>query len=97
MPSDRPTKRFVDIEHALRWAYRDELPKRLRGGPTFTDLTRPPPSDFFEDDGVTREPGYPAALGEPHPDAIAIEAAVKGLAAWRPGAATPSAPTTRPA
>ncbi len=29
-----------------------------------------------------REPGFPAALGEPAADAILIEEAVKGLAAW---------------
>src|SRR5260370_18640389 len=33
-------------------------------------------------DGWSRDPGFPQALGEPHPDAITIEAAVKGLAAW---------------
>lgn len=82
-----PQKRFLDIEQVLRWAYRDELPKRQRQGPTFADLDRPPelrPSaDFFDDDGAVREPGFPAALGEPHPDALAIEAAVRNLAQWR--------------
>lgn len=83
MSRGAPRKRFLDIELALRWAYRDELPKRLRGGPSFADLSRPPRSDFFDDDGATREPGYPASAGEPHPDAMAIEAAVKSLETWR--------------
>jgi hypothetical protein len=29
-----------------------------------------------------REPGFPAAMGDPHPDSILIEAAVKHLADW---------------
>jgi hypothetical protein len=81
--SRAPQKRFLDIEMALRWAYRDELPKRERGGPTFEDLARGPPADFGNDDGAVREPGFPAALGEPHPDALMIEAAVRALAQWR--------------
>lgn len=81
--SRSPAKRFVDVETALRWAYRDELPKQLRRGPTFADLGRPPSADYGNDDGAVREPGYPVALGEPHPDALAIEAAVKSLEGLR--------------
>lgn len=76
-------KRFLDIEQVLRWAYRDELPKRVAVGPSFADMLRPPSADFGHDDGAVREPGHPAALGEPHPDALAIEAAVRNLADWR--------------
>jgi hypothetical protein len=101
-----PAKRFVDIEYALRWAYRDELPKRhalpRRLGthtqervwspytrpadypevsPSFREATGGGPSGGYAD-GWSRDPGFPQALGEPHPDAITMEAAVKGLAAW---------------
>jgi hypothetical protein len=105
--SRAPAKRFVDIEYALRWAYRDELPKRhalpRRLGthtqervwspytfpagypevsPSFREATAGGPSGGYAD-GWSRDPGFPQALGEPHPDAIAIEAAVKGLEAWQ--------------
>src|SRR5258706_11880489 len=103
--SKRPAKRFLDIETALRWAYRDELPKRDHTAvpkhalnervwspytrpadfpevsPSFREATGGGPSGGYAD-GWSRDPGFPAALGEPHPDAFAIEAAVKGLAAW---------------
>jgi hypothetical protein len=98
-------RRFVDIEHALRWAYRDELPKRHGGAvprhalnervwspytypagypevsPSFREATGGGPSGGYAD-GWSRDPGFPEALGEPHPDAFVIEAAVKGLEAW---------------
>jgi hypothetical protein len=101
-----PGKRFIDIEHALRWAYRDELPKRHalprrlgthtqervwspytwpagygETSPMFREATGGGPSGGYAD-GWSRDPGFPQALGEPHPDAIMIETAVKGLAAW---------------
>jgi hypothetical protein len=104
--SRAPAKRFVDIERALRWAYREELPKRhalpRRLGahtqervwspytfpagypevsPSFREATAGGPSGGYAD-GWSRDPGFPQALGEPHPDAITMEAAVKGLAAW---------------
>jgi hypothetical protein len=101
------SKRFVDIEFALRWAYRDELPKRhalpRRLGthtqervwspytfpagypevsPSFREATAGGPSGGYAD-GWSRDPGFPQALGEPHADAIVIEAAVKALEAWK--------------
>src|SRR6267378_3127137 len=90
--SKRPAKRFLDIETALRWAYRDELPKRQHGGrydtrkltgmmsdPAGAELVR---RDAQDDDDRCREPGFPAALGDPHPDSIIIETAVKHLGDW---------------
>lgn len=88
-----PAKRFLDIETALRWAYRDELPKRQHGGrydsrttiggsmtdPAGAELIR---SDARDDDDRGREPGFPPALGDPHPDSIIIESAVKHLVDW---------------
>src|SRR5258708_35261276 len=101
-----PAKRYLDIEYALRWAYRDELPKqhappRRLGthtqervwspytfpagypevSPSFREATGGGPSGGYAD-GWSRDPGFPQALGEPHPDALTMEAAVKGLAAW---------------
>ena len=82
-----PAKRFLDIEAALRWAYRDELPKRQHGGRYDTrDLTAASMSRLAAADDERsadqREPGFPAALGEPHPDSIIIESAVKHLGDW---------------
>jgi hypothetical protein len=76
-------KRFLDIEVALRWAYRDELPKRQRGGSWMGGTALSPVGAMFSgDEQGDRDPGFPAALGEPHPDALLIEASVKGLDAW---------------
>src|SRR5258707_971550 len=84
-----PAKRFLDIEQALRWAYRDELPKRQHGGRYDSrDLTAASMSRLAaaaaddEQPCDQREPGFPAALGDPHPDSIIIEAAVKRLGDW---------------
>jgi hypothetical protein len=87
--SRAPAKRFVDVEYALRWAYRDELPKRQHGGRFDSRSDLPSTSPMFRqavsDDGRewSGEPGFPAAAGDPHPDAITIEAAVKALDAWQ--------------
>ena len=79
-------KRFVDIEHALRWAYRDELPKRQQGDGSWIGGTALSPVGGMisaaDEGSVDGEPGYAAARGEPHPEVLAIEAAVKGLGAW---------------
>src|SRR6267378_5889379 len=82
-----PAKRFLDIETALRWAYRDELPKRQHGGRYDTrDVTAASMSRLAAADDEQpcdqREPGFPAALGDPHPDSIIIESAVKHLGDW---------------
>jgi len=80
-------KRFLDIEAALRWAYRDELPKRQHGGRydtrklTAGSMSRLAAADD-ERPADQREPGFPAALGDPHPDSIIIESAVKHLGDW---------------
>jgi hypothetical protein len=84
-----PAKRFLDIEMALRWAYRDELPKRQHGGRYDSrDLTAASMSRLAgaaaddERPCDQREPGFPAAMGDPHPDAEIIEKAVEHLADW---------------
>jgi len=46
--------------------------------PSFREATGGGPSGGYAD-GWSRDPGFPAALGEPHPDAVAIAAAVTGL------------------
>jgi hypothetical protein len=80
-----PGKRFVDIEACLRWAYRDELPKRQHGGRLAGgDVAG---MSMFkaavdEDRRNAREPGFPAALGDPHPDSDIIEKAVRNLAGF---------------
>ena len=103
MAAQEVAKRFLDIEEALRWAYRDELPKHERrralpnvagehvwspytwpagypeASPSFREAAGSGPSGGTVD-GWSRDPGLP---GTPHPDALAIEAAVDGLKAWR--------------
>lgn len=84
-------KRFIDIEKALQWAFRDELPKRgRRGGPwvvgSSTSWLSGASSDR-DDPGArscndARDPGFPAAAGDPHPDSLVIETAVNALTAW---------------
>ena len=72
-------RKAVEIEKLLQWAYRDELPKRsdtaaIGISPMFrlADLgTRV--------DDWSVDPGFPAALGAPHPDALLIDAAVNRL------------------
>jgi hypothetical protein len=68
-------KRRVDVELFLRWAFRDELPKKdvsadasswqlvERGGPI--------------DDAIG--PGMPAGAGAPHPDALVVDQVVRVL------------------
>lgn len=68
------------IEEALRWAIRDELPKRRQDAPIRGPI--PPSMHAMWRAGIfggpidnwSREPGMPLAMGDPHPDAITIEA-----------------------
>jgi hypothetical protein len=77
-------RRVEDIERALQWCFRDELPKRQveSGGgfravsPMFGMVSFGAPIDNW-----SREPGFPVAMGDPHPDAIAIEAELLRLEA----------------
>lgn len=80
-------KRVMDIEDVLSWAFRDELPK---GGPNATRHQSPgypSVSPMFgmvqfgaRIDNWSRDPGFPLACGDPHPDALLIAAAVEQLA-----------------
>jgi hypothetical protein len=86
-PSRGTGKRVRDIEDVLRWAYQDELPKR-GSEPTVTFASfhaapREPNPNDFDDVADYREPGFPAALGDPHPDALLVRAAVNGLKHFR--------------
>lgn len=78
-------KRVLDIEAALHWAYRDELPKSFteRGGgegeprsvhPMWRSVAFGGPVDNW-----SREPGFPLAMGETHPDAVLVASAVDML------------------
>src|SRR5260370_33299078 len=84
-----PAKRFLDIETALRWAYRDELPKRQHGGRYDSrDLTAASMSRLAgaaaddERPCDQHEPRFPAALGDPQPEPIIIEAAGNDPGDW---------------
>ena len=75
-----PKRRKMTIEDALRWAIRDELPKRRQDqpikGPTPPSMHAMWRAGVFGGpiDNWSREPGMPPALGDPHQDAITIEA-----------------------
>lgn len=86
---ERPAKRVLQIEAALRWAYRDELPKQRPEARTKSALGRLESSWLsmarvgelgtvidFNGFGVLHDP---AAVGAPHPDALRIAEAVQGL------------------
>jgi hypothetical protein len=78
-------RRKMTIEEALRWAIRDELPKRRQDAPIRGP--QPPAMHAMWRAGVfggpidnwSREPGMPLAMGDPHPDAITIEAHLEVL------------------
>lgn len=77
-------KRKMDVEAALRFAYRDELPKRgnaqaTAAGGQWDRILKFGTYGTHLDEGWA-EPGHPPALGDPHPDALRIEQAVRGLA-----------------
>lgn len=76
-------KPLLDIEHAVRWAV-DEMSKNLGGRLANPDF--PSRSPMFSMvalggpvDNWSREPGYPMALGDPHPDAEVIDKAIDDL------------------
>lgn len=82
-PHDPGPRRVLSIEDALRWMVRDELPKRRDGG-RYVSATNPvhpmwQNGLFTRVDNWSREPGLPLALGDVHPDAERIEAAVRAL------------------
>jgi hypothetical protein len=78
-----------NIELALRWVYQDELPKRQYGGRFNSRSHLPSVSPMFRTaalgEGRERrgDPAFPAAAGDPHADAVAIEAAVNRLSRFR--------------
>ncbi|WP_237479245.1 hypothetical protein [Lichenibacterium dinghuense] len=84
-PRPEMARRVMDIEDVLRWAFRDELPKdRQEGGEHGPGGYKCPLGAMgllgTVVDNWSREPGFPAALGGPHPDALRVEAAVARLA-----------------
>ena len=71
-------RRKMTIEEALRWAIRDELPKRREDRPIRGPQCAHDPiwrMGVFGSpiDCWNREPGMPPAMGDPHPDALLIE------------------------
>lgn len=78
-------RRVLDIEDALQWCYRDELPKcRDEDGRYRSESAGISPMFRMvafgaRIDNWSREPGHPLAMGEPHPDALIIADAVAGL------------------
>ena len=79
-----PKRRKMTIEDALRWAIRDELPKRradspIRGPQCASDLVWRMVAMGGRVDNWSREPGMPPAMGDSHPDTITIEAHLQVL------------------
>lgn len=74
------TKRQIEVEKLLQWAYRDELSKRATSSAEgIWDQI-----EEYGRGGINPDPGHGAAqryshFGLPHPDAEAIERAVSGL------------------
>ncbi|MCJ2020608.1 hypothetical protein MKK84_24795 [Methylobacterium sp. E-065] len=86
----------MTIEDALRWAIRDELPKRredspIRGPRCASDPVWRMVAMGGRVDNWSREPGMPPAMGDPHPDAITIEAHLQVLSETLQKAAAGSA------
>lgn len=67
----------TEVEAACVWAYRMELPKYSEGDGKSAAMFRL--SDIGTSVDDDRDPGFPALLGQPHPDALLIDAAVKRL------------------
>ncbi|MCJ2086961.1 hypothetical protein MKK88_13315 [Methylobacterium sp. E-005] len=89
-------RRKMTIEEALRWAIRDELPKRradspIRGPRCASDPVWRMVAMGGPVDNWSREPGMPPAMGDPHPDAITIEAHLQVLSETMKRAAVGSA------
>ncbi|GEP09841.1 hypothetical protein [Methylobacterium gnaphalii] len=83
--TSKSKKRKLDIEQALSWAFREELPKaqadrRISAAPTMSvhPMWRAGVFGARIDNWNNVDPGFPAAMGEPHPDAVLIGNAVKG-------------------
>lgn len=80
-----PTKRLLDIEDVLRWAFREELPKRRDENDERPREYRAVSPMFAmaalggRVENFSREPGFPLAMGDAHPDALIVEAAVLEL------------------
>lgn len=80
-----PTKRLMEAEQLLTWAFREELPKRREGDDGMPRAYRSISPMFAmaalggRVENFSREPGFPLAMGDPHPDALLVEAAVLGL------------------
>ena len=79
-------RRVLDVEDVVRWVYRDELPKLARegsglgiGGSSISPMFRICDLGVRVDDWSHGEPVFPAAMGECHPDALKVQAAVDAL------------------
>lgn len=82
----------MDIEAMLTWTYRDQLPKRgaVAASPAFAALERMAALGTAIDDDSAEPPGFPPGSGEPDPDAVLLDRAVRALEPtrldwWRDG------------
>lgn len=75
------TKRQIEVEKLLQWAYRDELSKRVTSS---AEGIWDQIIEYGQHGGINHDPGHGAAqryshFGLPHPDADTIEKAVSAL------------------
>ena len=70
------SKRQVEIEKLLQWAYRDELPKQFPGGSSLMADLAMLGAPIDRDDMSDR---MPVGAGTPHPDALLIDWHVRAL------------------
>jgi len=73
----RQMRKPVCIEKLLQWAYREELPKSAVGG--LTGWEKLVLLGTRVDEPRNDDPGFPVALGAPHPDALLIDYHVRAL------------------
>lgn len=86
-------RKHVPIEQLLSWTYCDELPKGIGRDEKFATCFWESVSPMFRlaqlgtRVDLSIEPGFPPAMGAPHPDALMIDYAVQQLPAvgldWR--------------
>lgn len=100
-PRPEMARRVMDIQDVLVWAYKDELPKnRGEGGrhgpPAYSSPLGRMVAMGTSVDNWSREPGHPAAMGPPHPDALLVEAAVERCAAAAAQQSVDNAPDLLP-
>ncbi len=72
-------KQPISIEKLLSWTYRHELPKKEIGGLTGWEASIFLLGTRIDNSREPDEPGFPVAMGAPHPDALLVDWRVRQL------------------